>query len=217
MDTRPPGAMVYFNDRPLFDELTDQEYRAMMEAYLDYRQYQKEPQFTDRSLRFMWNGLKAHADYDGKKYDDMCIKNAYNRYCGICKGKGNSPLDRDIWYEQIYIPSKQKVDDRQESSTIVDDRQRLRPNTDINEKTNSDSERNTDSDKKTTATETSVFNSFFNNDKQRETAEAFRDEWLTAKQAGQEDRMFQVRSNLQKFCNITIDPNGNFIPLPGKP
>lgn len=55
-----------------------------------------------------------------------------------------------------------------------------------------------------------ISHSLFNNEKVRNLADEYRKEWLLAKSMKDVDAMKDAKINLQRYCNVTIDSEGNF-------
>ena len=62
--------------------------------------------------QFYRQGTKS-IDRDRERYSEKCLKNAYNRYKGICKKTGIDWLEYEEWLTT--------VNDRQRPSTMVND------------------------------------------------------------------------------------------------
>lgn len=50
----------------------------------------------------------------------------------------------------------------------------------------------------------------FNNEAEKTVAEGYRKQWLTARETGNTSAMIQAKIELERFCNVTIDAEGNY-------
>lgn len=116
------GFMIYAEDWISYtEEYTSEEIGQMLKALLAYFLYGEHTEFTDRGMRQFYRQVVKAVDLDRTRYNEKCESNAYNRYRGLCKEKGATPLNRDDWKKEIYSKNSESttVDDRQPSSPIT--------------------------------------------------------------------------------------------------
>lgn len=74
LEKRPPGVMLYFAEmRPLLALMNDAERGQILEAILDYAEYDAEPFLKDR-LEAAWPFVKRMIDRDAETYRKKCEK-----------------------------------------------------------------------------------------------------------------------------------------------
>lgn len=109
-----PGITFYFDDLPSIEQL-ENEVGEFFVGCMKYGETGEIPQFKGAS-RILWPMMKSKIDRDCKKYDETCKTNAYNRYKGICKDKGEVHLPQEEWEATVYSQRLTSVDGGQPSS-----------------------------------------------------------------------------------------------------
>mgnify|MGYP007101899159 CR=1 FL=1 len=113
------GFMIVADEwQSCLDDFEADEVVEILQASLEYFQTGRVIEFNDRGMRQFLRSVIKTIDYSNEAFRKKCITNAYNRYKGICKDKEQTPLTKDEWYEQIYLP---KANDRQRPLTVVDE------------------------------------------------------------------------------------------------
>lgn len=111
-----PGIMFYFDDwLPLLD-MDDAQLSRLFRAAILYASGGIEPELSGVDS-YLFALISSKIKRDGSWYIETCRKNRYNRYRGLMKEKGITPLPFDEWTES--------VDARQRSSTLVNDLDQL--------------------------------------------------------------------------------------------
>ncbi len=109
-----PGIRVYFEWGKVVAKMRDAEAGRLLKAMLSYGDSGEEPELSG-AADSIWPLIKVRLDQDGKRYNQVCLRNAYNRFVGACKAKGEQPLDFEMWEELIYKPKQRRP------STSVED------------------------------------------------------------------------------------------------
>lgn len=81
-----------------------EEVKDMLGACIAYHKYRIPTHFTDRLMKKYFRDMVRCMNYSDESYYETCMKNAYNRYVGTCKSKGKEILDREEWFERVYLP-----------------------------------------------------------------------------------------------------------------
>ena len=132
---KQPGFMIYAEDWAAYTEdYNDEELGRMLRALLLYFDTQEQPGFSDRGMRQFFKLASKSIDLDVRRYTNKCQQNAYNRYKGICKKRSERPLSFEEWLTAF--------DERQASSTVMDERQ-FSPTNTTNTNTNTNSQPST--------------------------------------------------------------------------
>ena len=119
------GFMLYANDwLDWTSDYTDEETGKMLKALLIFFTTGETTEFDDRGMKQFFRQATKAIELDRKRYDDKCLKNAYNRYKGICQKNGKTPLEFEDW--------ERANNEEQPSSTIVNHRQEQPPKTTSN-------------------------------------------------------------------------------------
>lgn len=96
-----PGFMIYADDWITYSaDYAPEEIGQMINALLAYFMTGEHTEFSDRGMRQFYRQATKAIDYDGARYIKKCEDNAYHRYTGICKQKGQTPLSREEWDER---------------------------------------------------------------------------------------------------------------------
>lgn len=114
-ETRKPGVVLYFEIRPAFRFMTDEQKGKLFEAILDYGEIGQEPEFTeDPLLGAVWCLIRPRIDRDGEIYGEKKEQRKYANYCREAKRSGINPISFDDW--------KSLSEDERKRSIIPDDR-----------------------------------------------------------------------------------------------
>lgn len=102
-----PGIMVYFDLLPQLEEYSPEEVGGLFLAMLRFGLYGEIPIFEDRGMRIIWREIQYKIERDNAKYQQRVIDGAYGAYKrDLDKNGGGSPLPKDRWMAQIWIPSQ---------------------------------------------------------------------------------------------------------------
>ena len=89
--TRDSAMLFYFEWEDSFEDLSDAEYRQMIQAIQAYARTGEEPKFEDRTLRSVFKLVKKAVDRNTDRYAKKCEKNKENgRKGGAPKGNQNA-------------------------------------------------------------------------------------------------------------------------------
>ena len=111
-----PGFMIYADDWSNYmSDYNPEEVGEMLKALLGYFLTGEVTEFADRGMRQFFRQAAKAIDFDRKRYDNKCLQNAYNRFCGLWK-KQNKDVEPPSFEEW-----KTTVNDRQESSRADDE------------------------------------------------------------------------------------------------
>ena len=77
MENDRPGFLLYFNQKTIIDELTDQEAGILIKAIYEYEETKKMPKLN-KMLKIIFLQFKNVLDNDEKRYIDKCEKNKQN-------------------------------------------------------------------------------------------------------------------------------------------
>lgn len=77
MENDRPGFLLYYNQKTIFDELTDEEAGILIKALYEYEQNKKIPKLN-KMLKIIFLQFKNVLDNDEKKYNEKCEKNRQN-------------------------------------------------------------------------------------------------------------------------------------------
>lgn len=75
MDNGQKGFIVYGDNEPLFDRLTDEEAGQLLKAMMKYFNNGKEPEFESPLTDIVWIQVKLQMDRNADKYKKKCEKN----------------------------------------------------------------------------------------------------------------------------------------------
>lgn len=118
-----PGFMIYADDWSNYiSDYSTEEIGEMLKALLCYFSTGEVTEFEDRGMRQFYRQAVKSIVLDRIRYEDKCLKNAYNRYRGTFKNKDKQPLDFDDWYSDVYMKNQgtlTNVNRRQGTSTDV--------------------------------------------------------------------------------------------------
>ena len=73
--------LLSLEDKPLLDELTNEEAGILIKAIYEYEFTGECPQISDRVVRMVFNQLKDKLDKNREKYVDKCKKRAEEIEC----------------------------------------------------------------------------------------------------------------------------------------
>jgi hypothetical protein len=105
-----PGIMVYFDLLPQLQEYSKEEAGELFLAMLEYGAFGAVPAFEDRGLRIIWREVQGKIDRDNESYQRRVIDGAYGAYKRDLERKGDSPMPKDLWMAQIWIPSQKSTE-----------------------------------------------------------------------------------------------------------
>ena len=151
------------------------------------------------------NDMKKYVDRDQISYDDSIDQRKYAVYCRELKKKGLTPLQFDEW--KINRPISTDID---RCNSIPGDIQLSTINYQQSAINNQLSNNTTSDVVRQTVSQDTVKNSYFNNEVERAAAEEYRKQWLAARETGNTSAMIQAKIELERFCNVTIDAEGNY-------
>lgn len=114
-----PGIMFYFDLEPALSMLTDSEAGQLFRAAMEYGHFGVIPELAGMAA-MAWAFVKPKIDRDNEAYRQKCKDNAYNRYKGVCKDRGEIPLSKEVWEERVYSPSLTLVDNGSNSSPTTE-------------------------------------------------------------------------------------------------
>ena len=77
MANERPGFLLYFNQKTIIDELTDEEAGILFKALYEYENTKKIPKLN-KILKIIFLQFKNILDNDEKKYEEKCLKNKQN-------------------------------------------------------------------------------------------------------------------------------------------
>ena len=75
MDSGQKGFIVYGDNEPLFDRLTDEEAGQLLKAMTKYFNHGIEPKFDSLLTDVVWIQIKLQMDRNAEKYKKKCEKN----------------------------------------------------------------------------------------------------------------------------------------------
>lgn len=105
-----PGIMVYFDLLPQLEEYSPEEVGELFLAMLRFGLDGSIPIFEDRGMRIIWREIQNKIERDNAKYQQRIIDGAYGAYKRDLEKKGGSPMPKDLWTAQIWIPSQKSTE-----------------------------------------------------------------------------------------------------------
>ncbi len=96
-----PGVMFYFDLIPALEMMDDADAGRIFKAALEYAKCGTLPEFCGMAA-VAWAFIQPKIDRDGESYQESVIDKKYAAYCSHLK-VGQTRLERDEWYEQIYL------------------------------------------------------------------------------------------------------------------
>ncbi len=96
-----PGIMVYLEWAEVVAGMGDAEVGRLFKAILSYGKGLGEPELRGAAA-VVWPLIRVRLDQDEKRYNQVCLRNAYNRFIGDCKAKGRDLLDFETWEDTVY-------------------------------------------------------------------------------------------------------------------
>ena len=121
-----PGVLIYFELRPTFRFMTNDQKGRLFEAILDYGELGQDPDFSDDPLLgAVWCFVRPRIDRDAEHYGIKTEQRKYAAYCREAKKAGITPLSFDEWkdvpeYERkslLLTDERKSSADKSESST----------------------------------------------------------------------------------------------------
>lgn len=111
-----PGTMLYIDAwRDCVEDYSPQEIGLLLIAGIHYYETGEYTDFEDRGMRQFFKQFAKSIDQDRIHYEEICFKNAHNKYKSDCEKRGEVPLSFEDWKEQC----TENGDDRQRPLTIV--------------------------------------------------------------------------------------------------
>ena len=90
-ETKDSAVLFYYEWEESFEELSDSEYRQMIQAIQKYAKTGELPKFEDRTMRSVFKLVRKAIDRNTERYDKKCQKNKENgRLGGAPKGNQNA-------------------------------------------------------------------------------------------------------------------------------
>lgn len=90
-ETKDSAVLFYYEWEESFEELSDSEYRQMIQAIQKYAKSGELPEFKDRTMRSVFKLVRKAIDRNVERYDQKCLKNKENgRKGGAPKGNQNA-------------------------------------------------------------------------------------------------------------------------------
>ena len=102
--------MVYFDLLPQLEEYSPEEVGELFLAMLRFGLDGSIPIFEDRGMRIIWREIQSKIERDNAKYQQRIIDGAYGAYKRELEKKGGSPMPKDLWTAQIWIPSQKSAE-----------------------------------------------------------------------------------------------------------
>ncbi len=96
-----PGVMFYFDLIPALEMMDDADAGRIFKAALEYAKCGTLPELCGMAA-VAWAFIQPKIDRDGESYQESVIDKKYAAYCSHLKA-GQTRLERDEWYEQIYL------------------------------------------------------------------------------------------------------------------
>ena len=133
---KPSGFMIYADDwEASLNLISDAEAGQIIKAVINYFMTGEIAEFTDRTLTLFFTQAVKRINTDTEHYNKKCQQNAYNRYKGLCKERGQEPLPFEEW-----ITGKETTDDDcgRSSTTVTNNK----PNNNLNNNLNNNPSNN---------------------------------------------------------------------------
>ena len=90
-DTKDNAVLFYYECEESFEELSDSEYRQMIQAIQNYARFGTVPEFKDRTMRSIFKLVRKAIDRNMERYEKKCAKNKENgKLGGAPKGNQNA-------------------------------------------------------------------------------------------------------------------------------
>lgn len=90
-ETKDSAVLFYYEWEESFEELSDSEYRQMIQAIQKYAKSGELPKFEDRTMRSVFKLVRKAIDRNTERYDKKCQKNKENgKLGGAPKGNQNA-------------------------------------------------------------------------------------------------------------------------------